>query len=345
MAKAYEQTNFAGKNMKRRTAIKLGALLSGALAIPTLMSNTLPPTETNKKQPNCGYVKINGDKFELYIFSDGHMLLENPQPIFAPQINSTTFTTELKRLYLGNKGIDLAINIMVIKINNKTILIDSGMGNHFGESQGWLLENLQNAGINANSITDILITHAHRDHIGGLITKSNTIVYPNAQYHIAKAEYEFWTSENPDFSKSKLTDEQKKGTIAFPQKILNIIKEKLNTFTPGDTLFSFINTELAEGHTPGHTIFTISSEGKSIKNIVDTFHSPLLITNPEWGIEFDINFEQGIKTRMQILEDCYINKRLVMSSHLPWPGLGYIDKREKYYWVPLYYSTPTEIKL
>jgi len=330
--------------MNRRTAIKLGILSSAVVAIPTsLMGNTIPTT--NNKQSNCGYIKMDWDKTELYIFTDGHMVLENPQPTFAPQIDATTFRSELEKLHLGNKAIDMAINIMAIKTKDKTILIDSGLGNHFGASQGWLLENLQSAGISANSVTDILITHAHRDHIGGLVSKNNTIVYPNAHYYMAKAEYDFWMSDNPDFSKSKLTDEQKKGTIAFTKKILNLTKDKLNLFSPGDTLFSIVNTELAEGHTPGHTIYSISAEGKSIKNIVDVFHSPLLITNPEWGIEFDIDFEQGIKTRTKVLEDCYTNKRLIMSSHLPWPGLGYIDKREKYFWAPLYYSTPNEIKL
>ncbi|WP_321479421.1 MBL fold metallo-hydrolase [uncultured Bacteroides sp.] len=299
----------------------------------------------NKKQPICGYLKINLGKFEFYIFSDGHLPLENGQPTFAPQVDPTTFSSELQKLHLGNKGVDLAINVMVIKTSDKVILIDSGMGNHFGETNGWLVQNLQAAEITPHSVTDVLITHAHRDHIGGLVTPNNAIVYPNAQYHISKAEYEFWMSKNPDFSKSKLADDQRKGTIAFTKKILDIVKEKVNLFTPGDTLFSFINTELAEGHTPGHTIFTISSEGKSITNLVDVFHSPLMITNPEWGVKFDIDFEQGISTRIKILEDCYTNKRLVMAPHLPWPGLGYIDKNIKCFWTPLHYFTPTEIKL
>lgn len=116
-----------------------------------------------------------------------------------------------------------------------------------------------------------MITHAHRDHIGGLITNEEVIVYPNAKYHIAREEYDFWMSDNPDFSNSKLSVEQRNATIGFTKKVLNKIKEKVVLFNPGDTLFSAVQTELAAGHTPGHTIFTISSEGKSVKNIVDIF--------------------------------------------------------------------------
>lgn len=334
--------------MNIRKAIKLSILAVNVMILPALMSSSLKCNVMSKNSTGgvkSESLKVNLGNICFYIFSDGYMSLEKPQPTFASTISPTDFMVERQKSHATKTAIDLAINVMLIKVQEKTILIDAGMGNHFGENQGWLLNNIENAGISKDSITDILITHAHRDHIGGLITNEGTIVYPNAKYYIAKEEYDFWMSDNPDFSNSKLTVEQRNTTIDFTKKVLNTIKNKVTLFHPGDTLFSVIQTELAAGHTPGHTIFTISSEGKSVKNIVDIFHAPLLISNPEWGIVFDVNFEQGIRTRTQILEDCYTNKRLVMSSHLPWPGLGYIDKRDKYYWSPIYYYTPTEINL
>lgn len=330
--------------MDRRTAVKLGILSGSILAIPTSTSAISDKKQYNEPSNNS-YLKIALGKTEIFIFSDGHVLLENPQPIFAPTVNSTDFTVELESLYLGHDKLDLAINIMVVKTDDKTILIDAGCGSHFNKNEGWLLENMQEAGIKADAVTDVFITHAHRDHIGGVITKNDKEVYTNAQYHMAKAEYDFWMSDKPDFSKSKLTDKQKKTSIDFTKRVLNSIKEKLNFFAHGDTLFSCLQTELADGHTPGHTIFTISSGGKSIKNIVDTVHSPLLIAKPKWGTQWDIDFERGIESRKRILEDCFKNRQLTMSSHLPWPGLGFIGKEKNYYWSPLSYATPNEIHL
>lgn len=333
--------------MKIKRALKLSLMAVSMMVIPVLMGNNsnLNYNVMDKSRVKSESLKVNLGNICFYIFSDGYLTIDKPQSTFAPNTPSADFKTEMQNAHLSENTIDLAINVMLIKTQEKTILIDAGLGKHFGEKQGWLVNNIENAGISRDSITDILITHAHRDHIGGLISNEGAMIFPNAKYHIAKEEYDFWMSENPDFSKSKLSIEQRKVTIEFTKKILNRIKENVVLFHPGDTLFSVIQTELAAGHTPGHTIFTISSEGKSVKNIVDIFHAPLLISNPEWGIVFDIDFEQGIRDRKQILEDCYVNKQLVMSSHLPWPGLGYIDKRDKYYWNPIYYYTPLEINL
>lgn len=330
--------------MDRRTIIKLGALASASLANSTLMSYTSEKTNNYKLLENS-HLKIKLNHIEILLFSDGHVFLEKPQPTFAPEIKLANFSNELANLRLGKDNLDLAINIMLIKIDDKIILIDSGSGKHFGENEGWLLENLENANIKAEEITDVFITHGHRDHIGGLITINKTLVYPNAKYHIAKIEYDFWMSTSPDFSKSKLNQEGAKNSIKFTKKVLNTIKEKIKFFNYGDVLFSCLHTELAEGHTPGHTIFTISSANKSIKNIVDTVHTPLLIGKPEWGTQWDIDFEKGIHSRKRILEDCFTSKQLTMSTHLPWPGLGYIGKKEEYYWIPLPFATPNEIKL
>lgn len=335
--------NFEKKIMDRRKLLKLGALASGSLVFPTLLSFG----DTKKVQNgiiNQGHIQLKLNDIEILLFSDGHILLNNPQPIFAPDISSKIVKKELEKLFLAVDKLEGAINVMLIKIADKIILIDTGSGYHFGETGGWLLDNLLKSGIKATDVTDVFITHAHIDHIGGIILKDETLAYPNAQYHIAKKEFDFWTSVNPDFSNTK--NPNPNDGVIFAQNVLNSIKDKLTFFNYGDVLFSCIKTELAEGHTPGHTIFTVFSDDKSIKHIVDTFHTPLLIAKPDWGTQWDINFNKGVQTRKHILKNCFLNRTLVMTTHLPWPGLGYIGKNgNNYQWLPISYFSPNEIVL
>lgn len=331
--------------MNSRKVTKICALACSMLTVFSFTGNAGLNKDKMENKNSIKPLEVHLGRIKILVFSDGQMTFDKAQPTFAPNIPKAEFEARSEMLHLRKDAVDLGINVMLIKTSERTILIDAGLGKHFGDSQGKLLENLIAAGISPDSITDILITHAHRDHIGGLISKGGSTIYPNAKYHIAKEEYDFWMSENPDFSYSKLSAEKIRETIGFTKNVLGKIKKNVILFDPGATLFSNIQTDLAAGHTPGHTIFTITSEGKSIKNIVDVFHTTLMISEPEWGVSLDVNFEQGIKTRTNILEECYTQKNLVMSSHLPWPGLGYIDKRDKYIWSPLNYYNPYEIEL
>jgi len=330
--------------MDRRELLKLGALAGGTFMFPALSSvgNT---KQSQNETTNQGHIQLKLNQIEILIFSDGHILLDDPQPIFAPDVRSADVKKELRKIYLAEDKLESAINVMLIKTAGRIILIDTGSGYHFGETGGWLSDNLQKSGIKVTDVTDVFITHAHIDHIGGIIRKNNTLVYPNAEYYLAKREYDFWMSNNPDFSKSK-NPNSPKDSIGFAQNVLSSIKEKLNLFNYGDMLFSCIKPELAEGHTPGHTVFTIFSGNKYIKHIVDTFHTPLLIAKPHWGTQWDVDFYKGIRTRKQILHNSYLNRTLVMTTHLPWPGLGYIGKTgSNYQWLPIAYFTPNDIVL
>jgi len=283
-----------------------------------------------------GHIQIPFGTLELVLLTDGYFTLEALQPILAPNIPVQLVERELDRLSLARKIYQAPIIIMLVKHQDRYILIDTGEGHYDTENAGNLKISLLLAGINPNQITDIIITHAHRDHIGGILNREGSPNYPNATYYIAKPEFEFWMSENPDFSQSK-NPEIGRTSLDLIKNTLQAIEPKLQLFDPGDQLFSCIDTELAPGHTPGHIMYTVKSGDKTITNLVDLIHSPLLLSQPHWGTQWDINFEQAVDIRIKILERCHKEGTLVIASHMPWPGIGFIGKlrgRQQWEWVP-----------
>jgi len=283
-----------------------------------------------------GHIHIPFGTLELVLLTDGYFTLETLQPILAPNIPSQLVEKEQHRLALTRKVYQAPIIIMLIKQQDRYILVDTGEGYYDTENAGNLKKSLYLAGIHLDQITDIIITHAHRDHIGGILDSEGSPNYPNATYYIARPEFEFWMSENPNFSQSK-NPEIGRSSLDLIKKTLQTIESKLQLFEPGSQLFSCIDTELAQGHTPGHIIYTVKSENRAITNLVDVIHSPLLVSQPHWGTQWDIDFEKAVDTRIKILERCHQEGTLVIASHMPWPGIGFIGKlrgRQQWEWVP-----------
>ena len=332
--------------MNRRKFFQTTALSGGLLAVPSLMS-FLPEktTDSNVVATGCN-LKIRLGDLELFLLSDGYMNVSPPQSIFAPQIPKKDFVNQMQKLYLNPELMQMSVNILLIKSANRYILIDAGNGKHSGKTNiGRLPENLIKIGVSPSDITDVFITHAHGDHIGGLTTPDGKLTFPNAQCYINKKEYDFWLSPNPDFSKTKYkrTPQQLEQYLNYSRNILKALGNHLHFFSAGDTLFGILKTELAEGHTPGHTLVTIISEGRSLKHLADTVHSPLLIAKPDWGVLWDTDYQQGIHTRLRVLENCYKEHTLILAGHLPFPGLGYIGKEKDYRWVPFSYASPEDV--
>ncbi|WP_426791908.1 MBL fold metallo-hydrolase [Sphingobacterium sp. WOUb80] len=283
-----------------------------------------------------GHIQIPFGSLELVLLADGYFTVETWQPVIAPTIPSQLVEKELDRLSLSKKNYQAPIIVMLVKQQNRYILIDTGEGHYDIKNAGNLKRSLYLAGITLEQITDIIITHAHRDHIGGILDSKGLPNYPNATYYISKPEFDFWMSDNPDFSQGK-NPELGQSNLALIKKTLQAISPKLLLFEPGDQLFSCIDTELAPGHTAGHIICTVKSEYSVITNLVDLIHSPLLVSQPHWGTLWDINFQRAVDTRIKILERCHREGTLVIASHMPWPGIGFIGKiknRKQWVWVP-----------
>jgi len=288
---------------------------------------------------NSGFLKFQLGQLDLAVITDGVIQIETIQPMFAPSIEKDNLKSFFTDNMLQQDKIELAGNILFITNGEKNILIDTGSGVMLSPSTGKLIENLQNLGINPHEITDIVFTHAHPDHIGGVVDKEGMLIFQNAQYYISETEYKFWMSEEPDFSKGT-KNQFSDFEIQFARDHFKPIETKLNFYADEAELFGFLKLEHAPGHTPGHTIITISSEGEELVHIADTFQHIMLVEHPEWGNQIDSDFELGIVTRKAVLEKLATTKQLFFGDHLPFPGLGFIrEKGDRFEYIPKAFYT------
>jgi glyoxylase-like metal-dependent hydrolase (beta-lactamase superfamily II) len=326
--------------MKRRQLLKHAGVLGILASLPPYKSNAQAIKLSLGEALPSGYIKFRLGKLEMLVVTDGHIFIHPAQPIFAPGIDKIKVREALADNFILDDAVDAAINILVIRKEKRIIIIDTGSGAAIGDQAGRFLKNLNSAGINAEEVTDVFVTHLHVDHIGGILDADGKLVFKNATYYLSEKEYNFWMSRNPDFSHSK-NKNSNEGSIALARNTISAIRSKLNLYNFGETLFDCITANLAEGHTPGHPVLKIFSENDSLTHIVDTIHTTLLLSHPEWGTEWDIDFDKGVSTRKKILKEQLMSRSLTMSCHLPWPGLGYITKKgEGYSWTQMPISTP-----
>jgi glyoxylase-like metal-dependent hydrolase (beta-lactamase superfamily II) len=227
-----------------------------------------------------------------------------------------------------------SVNAFLIDTGSRRILIDTGAGPFFGPALGLTLSSLTQAGYAPGTIDEILITHAHIDHIGGLLV-GGKVAFPHATLRMSEAERDFWLDQSNTVS----VDASVKGTFAVAAAALNAYSAlgHLKTFTPGVTLTSGIETVALPGHTAGHTAYRIHSGGKTLLIWGDVVHvGRVQMADPEIAIKFDSNQQQAIRSRLAIFADAANTQELVAGAHLPFPGIGRVRQAgTAWTWMPV----------
>ncbi|MDM1557324.1 MULTISPECIES: MBL fold metallo-hydrolase [Chryseobacterium] len=325
--------------MNRRELLKSG-LLAGTLSfIP--FSDVFAGTKILSQKTEddlSGFKKITLGELELFILTDGYIHEENLNS-FAPRGNVAELKKILTDNFRADHYIDMAVNILLVKTKEKLILMDTGMGIFADKRTGFLLKSLEKAGFSAKDITDIFLSHAHPDHIGGVVDKQNELVFPNAAIFISKIEHDFWMNASiKDFNNSalKVHPEMLNQIIPALQKVLKAIQPKLKFYDLNKTLYNHFSFQLAPGHTPGLTITTISSGNEKLMYAADLIHSDIILfPHPDWGFSGDTDLDIATTSREKFLKQLADTKTRAFASHLPWPGLGFTKiKAPGFEWIP-----------
>jgi glyoxylase-like metal-dependent hydrolase (beta-lactamase superfamily II) len=259
----------------------------------------------------------------------GYLEGKPEQPFYAPQASAEEFRAALADAGIAGK-LRLHFNILLLRVGSEVVLVDAGPGGrqppHFAPPA--LLAEL---GHKPADVSLVLLTHAHFDHIGGLLDAEGRIAFPNARHLCMPEEIDYWTAAKPDFSRLRMKPD---GLVKAARRVFDVVPfERIGATTK---LPDGIRPLLAPGHTPGHMALRIASGGETLFHIGDlTHHGALLVPHPDWTVASDCNEEQAAATRRAIFAQLAAEGTRVFGCHLPFPGLGRLIARgDGFRWQP-----------
>jgi glyoxylase-like metal-dependent hydrolase (beta-lactamase superfamily II) len=323
--------------LSRRHALLGASAIAGSAAMQGL---DIPPARAKaplSNQQTPYFYRFNHGKMQVTVVSDGPLPLGDPSGAFL----GTTKEDIGKMLsdnFLNPTNAVLEQNAVVVNTGDRLVLIDTGMGSStmFGPTTGKLLKSLAAAGIDPKDIDAVVATHAHCDRVWGIMGDDGKPNFPNAQIYISQADFDFWTDEK----KLSMKDPAyMQPFVEGARKNLLPNRDKMVFFKDGQEFLPGIQAMAAPGHTVGHTIFMITSDGKSLAAIGDlTHHQILLVEKPRIEFAYDTDPKQSANTRVRALDMLAAQKIPLIAYHFPWPGYGHVAKNGdgfRYYPAPM----------
>ncbi|NND91396.1 MAG: MBL fold metallo-hydrolase [Granulosicoccus sp.] len=258
----------------------------------------------------------------LSVLSDGHLQL--PASFLHPQgIDDAELDDLLSRYQLTGAAYEPDCNISLWQQGDRIVLFDVGAGSQFMSTAGRLPMALEAAGIEPGSVTDVLLTHAHPDHLWGLLDDFDDLQFPNASVRIHRGELDYWL----DGDTLGATPEARQSFVVGAQSRLGRASEQIATFEWGEEVLPGIEAIDTQGHTPGHTSFALHHGGDSVLIVGDALNNVALsFEYPTLPSPADQDPALAGRTRTSLLDRMATDQMRLIGFHLPTPGFGRVQR-------------------
>ncbi|WP_374667141.1 MBL fold metallo-hydrolase [Ramlibacter sp.] len=308
--------------LARRSFLGAGLVGASALTIGSVWSQQSAPNFGAPTLPQVGFKRMKLGDMELIAFNDGALR----RPLGEEFV--TNAPLEQVKALLASQGlptdyVDIPFTPFVIIAGGRRILLDTGFADNGPPTTGKMLGHMQAAGLKPEDIDTVVISHFHGDHINGLRNKAGQLVYPNARIMVPKPEHAFWM----DDARMEAAAPAAKGAFQNARRVFgNLPADKLVQFDPGTEILPGITSVAAYGHTPGHTLFKVSSQGQGFAYLADLTNVPSLFArNPEWSVTFDMDKDMARLVRRKMFDMVVQEKLMAGGFHFPFPAFGGIE--------------------
>lgn len=294
----------------------------------------MPASLQGPLQPGVYRFKLGG--MEVATILDSKSIREGLHPHYGANASADAVHALARENNIDTQRFEHHNIPTLVNTGSALVLFDTGNGALPREYEalrarmpaGNLIARLAELGHKPEDIDVIVATHGHPDHIGGL-TEGGQPVFKNARYVFGSTEYDFW-------QRNENVREARKFNRELFVKVCTPLADRATFIKPGDTVAPGITAVDAHGHSPGLMAFHIESEGKRFMITADTCTQYVMaVQRPEWHFEMDDDKDKAVATRKRILDMLATDRVFVASFHMPFPGIGWIDKTSAgYRWVP-----------
>ena len=297
-----------------------------------------PPTRSGPDElvPSRYAVKVG--EIDVLVISDG--VLPLPTKMLGHNADSAVRAAWLEDMFLPLDAFDWSLNVVLVRSGDQTILIDAGLGLDPDLNlprAGQLLKRLASAGVDLASVTDVVLTHMHMDHVGGLLVEGvKDQLRPDLRIHVAAAEVKFW--EAPDFTQVEMPQGFPDALRSAAKRFANEYRSQLRLFDDEHEVAPGVVVRRTGGHTPGHSLVRLASGNDRL-----TFAGDAVFTvgfeHPDWHNGFEHDPEEAARVRVSLLTELAATGEQLVATHLPFPSVGRVAvDGDAFRWVPAYWD-------
>jgi glyoxylase-like metal-dependent hydrolase (beta-lactamase superfamily II) len=258
---------------------------------------------------------------QIDVVSDGSLTL--PGSFIFDPMPPEELAEVLARFGQSAETLTPPCNVTLLRQGNRTVLFDVGSGPGFAPNSGILLDSLETLGVAPNDVTDIVFTHAHPDHLWGLLDDFDDPLFANARYQIGAAEWNYWMNPNT-------VDDIGEARASFAvgaQRRLAMIEDQMTFFKDTDEILPGVAARATFGHTPGHMAFEVRQGNEAVMILGDSIgNDHVAFGKPEWPSGSDQDPSTAARTRVALMDQLAHEKMRVIGFHLTGNGVGYVEK-------------------